>query len=491
MKKISKIFKTMFMMIVAVLIVAVSVCAYSTVKYGSNSNEVKTMQTMLNAVMNSNLSVDGKFGPATLSALKSYQKSSSLQIDGICGPKTWEKLEKDYNYIANQNSNTNMITSRPDVSSYPTLKNGANGNYVKILQNWLNDVFKSGLDADGKFGSKTLNAVTSYQKYKGLSVDGICGPKTWNALADDICSSTKAESKITIGEGKYNPVSIKEGKTYSISGTLTSVYPITSVTVGIYNSNGTPTKYVKTVAPNSNTYNIFGVDNFIKFALIPAGNYFLRVEALDANGYTTRIVNNSFTVVGRPKVTLELQKYQDAANATYEKQIKEEKYYSMCVLTSFSMLVKSKLYFENKDYGDIDQKLIYSYNNEEKKEQVSIRWSHCCATANSYLADEGDLNYKFLGSDAIANKDYIIQLLSSRPEGVVVFFDGTKSDHAVLFRNYDDVTNTFWVTDPVSSKDLIYVPFEDSTVITNKSRYGFQGSLTKAFANVSAIIYYE
>ena len=101
-RKLNVITSLLILTVAVTLILTVTASAYSTVKYGANNNDVKTMQTMLNTVMNSNLSVDGKFGPATLSALKSYQKSSSLQVDGICGPKTWEKLEKDYNYILAQ-----------------------------------------------------------------------------------------------------------------------------------------------------------------------------------------------------------------------------------------------------------------------------------------------------------------------------------------------------------------------------------------------------
>lgn len=42
---------------------------------------------------------------------------------------------------------------------------------------------KLGLEADGRFGPKTLLAVEKFQTERGLTADGVVGPKTWAALA--------------------------------------------------------------------------------------------------------------------------------------------------------------------------------------------------------------------------------------------------------------------------------------------------------------------
>jgi hypothetical protein len=42
---------------------------------------------------------------------------------------------------------------------------------------------KLGLEADGRFGPKTLLAVEAFQSERGLTPDGVVGPKTWAALA--------------------------------------------------------------------------------------------------------------------------------------------------------------------------------------------------------------------------------------------------------------------------------------------------------------------
>lgn len=37
--------------------------------------------------------VDGKIGPASKEALKSFQRDNGLEADGVCGRRTWEKLQ--------------------------------------------------------------------------------------------------------------------------------------------------------------------------------------------------------------------------------------------------------------------------------------------------------------------------------------------------------------------------------------------------------------
>ena len=51
-------------------------------------DDVKALQTMLNEANGANLATDGRFGPATEKAVKSYQKLKGLVVDGKAGPKT-------------------------------------------------------------------------------------------------------------------------------------------------------------------------------------------------------------------------------------------------------------------------------------------------------------------------------------------------------------------------------------------------------------------
>ncbi|MCL2030512.1 MAG: N-acetylmuramoyl-L-alanine amidase [Oscillospiraceae bacterium] len=66
----------------------------------------------------------------------------------------------------------------------PVLRRGAAGPDVRDMQALL---LKAGqslpkFGADGSFGPETENAVTAFQKARGLTIDGICGPQTWGAL---------------------------------------------------------------------------------------------------------------------------------------------------------------------------------------------------------------------------------------------------------------------------------------------------------------------
>lgn len=63
-----------------------------------------------------------------------------------------------------------------------SLREGATGAKVTELQQLLKaNGFNPG-PIDGTFGSGTVKAVISFQKYKGLAADGVVGAVTWNAL---------------------------------------------------------------------------------------------------------------------------------------------------------------------------------------------------------------------------------------------------------------------------------------------------------------------
>lgn len=62
-----------------------------TVRNGSSGDAVRACQSQL-AAHGQSVTVDGAFGPATESALRSFQSSVGMAGDGICGPTTWSKL---------------------------------------------------------------------------------------------------------------------------------------------------------------------------------------------------------------------------------------------------------------------------------------------------------------------------------------------------------------------------------------------------------------
>lgn len=62
-----------------------------TTQQGSTGPAVMALQRQLNA-HGQNLTVDGDFGPATATAVRSFQNSKKIGVDGVAGPETWNSL---------------------------------------------------------------------------------------------------------------------------------------------------------------------------------------------------------------------------------------------------------------------------------------------------------------------------------------------------------------------------------------------------------------
>lgn len=144
----------------------------NTLRKGSKGDAVKTLQQNLNTVMNADLDVDGEFGTKTYNAVKAFQTKYGLTSDGIYGPASRAKMSEVLN---------KRIPALASAS--PNLKKGSRGEQVKLLQQDLNYVMSLNLDADGIFGTKTYNALKSFQSSRGIGADGIYGSKTKAELA--------------------------------------------------------------------------------------------------------------------------------------------------------------------------------------------------------------------------------------------------------------------------------------------------------------------
>lgn len=101
---------------------------------------------------------------------------------------------------------------REDLSAYPTLRRGAQGGKVQLLQYLLND-YGYNLVPDGVFGTKTYNAVLDFQRNSDLLVDGIVGNNTWQKLLNPQGQLLKLGSR---GAGVY----------YLQQKLLSKLYPI-------------------------------------------------------------------------------------------------------------------------------------------------------------------------------------------------------------------------------------------------------------------------
>ncbi|TDO92508.1 peptidoglycan recognition protein family protein [Enemella evansiae] len=131
--------------------------SWPVLKRGSTGDAVRTAQHLLRHHRAAGgLQVDGSFGPATQTAVTTFQRAQRLSADGVIGPKTWPKLA--------------VVARR-----------GATGDLARAVQFALNTA-GARIAVDGSFGPKTLAAVKAYQTREKLEVDGIVGPLTWRSL---------------------------------------------------------------------------------------------------------------------------------------------------------------------------------------------------------------------------------------------------------------------------------------------------------------------
>lgn len=156
--------------------------AYSTLKLGSKGDEVKTLQTQLNA-NGYNLDVDGSFGNKTLAAVKDYQQKNNLSVDGIVGNNTWGALTKSS--TTTPTTTAPAATQQDSTYKYEDFKydpyeksdivkeaeamiqqqmSQKPGDFQYSFQNQLDDIYNKIMNRE-EF-SYDLNADALYQQYK-------------------------------------------------------------------------------------------------------------------------------------------------------------------------------------------------------------------------------------------------------------------------------------------------------------------------------------
>lgn len=109
-------------------------------------------------------------------------------------------------------------------------------------------------------------------------------------------SATASSLKLT---GANKPETIISGKTFSIYGTVTSDYNITSVTCSVYSSGGT-LQFTKTAEPNAKSYSLSNLDKYMTFSRLTAGKYTYTVKASDEKNSNMVLLSAEFKVVETP-----------------------------------------------------------------------------------------------------------------------------------------------------------------------------------------------
>lgn len=170
MKKAKKLIALLCVVLIcAQMFTMMASAAYPTLMWGSNNDEVKMLQTMLNRVNSAGLDVDGRYYTLTTNAVFDFKRDvlGENNVNGQFYGSYWTKLINKYKVKVQ-------------------LSKGCYGDDVRMLQRMLNKVMNSGLSVDGDFGNLTKNAVIAFQKQafqnKPSEWDGIVGSKTWEKL---------------------------------------------------------------------------------------------------------------------------------------------------------------------------------------------------------------------------------------------------------------------------------------------------------------------
>ena len=92
MKKRMLLIALMFALVLTALFIPKFEATETLSRYGSQGNEVVSIQTKLKNLGYYQGEIDGIFGPLTQSALIWYQSNFGLKADGVAGPKTLQSL---------------------------------------------------------------------------------------------------------------------------------------------------------------------------------------------------------------------------------------------------------------------------------------------------------------------------------------------------------------------------------------------------------------
>jgi peptidoglycan hydrolase-like protein with peptidoglycan-binding domain len=150
-------------------------------RQGMSGQDVRVLQDFLNQA-GFPQPIGGDFGSITLANVKRFEKRYGLRADGVVDADFVARIRRVVGKPAAATTTTSTttksstrsvaLTSKGGALGRRTLRNGARGHDVRVLQDYLT---RAGVDTpvDGEFGPTTLRSVKEFQRQQGLTVDGI------------------------------------------------------------------------------------------------------------------------------------------------------------------------------------------------------------------------------------------------------------------------------------------------------------------------------
>ena len=130
----------------------------------NNSASVKMVQTLLRDLGYYNGKIDGKYGKATIAAVKMFQKYNELPIDGKVGEDTLNRMKSSAAIKAPVNQKDSYSTENKHIQER-----------LKYYGYYTGKI-------DGIYGSGTIAAVKAFQRANGLPETGVADEATQRAL---------------------------------------------------------------------------------------------------------------------------------------------------------------------------------------------------------------------------------------------------------------------------------------------------------------------
>ena len=166
------------------------------VQQGQDSQQVRDLQKRLNA-LGAHLTVDGKFGPETLKAVRAYQQANGLKVDGLVGPRTTAALRLKVQKTAK----TTTVKPGSGAGKTETVKPGSAPGKTTTVKPSPGKTSRAGQKLSDKPGSITaaqkaaIRTAVRDRVVPGPDAADATSPREMNALAESEAQALIAHLK--------------------------------------------------------------------------------------------------------------------------------------------------------------------------------------------------------------------------------------------------------------------------------------------------------